>query len=131
VRVWRSGCVVMPEIQRATQQIRQILEQYGQGLHQGDATLLRPLFGADVVLKAPGIRRDLDTWLALVESRPKPVQLGHPYGFRILQIEVRGEQAMAQVHCPLLGQVYHDYLGLLFEEGRWLIVSKMYANGVF
>lgn len=120
---------MVPDAQNATRQIQQMLEQYCQGLHQGDAALLCPLFSADVVLKAPGIRRDLNTWLALVASRPKPAQLGHPYGFRILHIELRGEQAMAQVHCPLLGQVYHDYLGLLYEEGRWLIVSKMYANG--
>lgn len=126
-----THCAVTPNPQAASAQIHQILEQYCQGLHQGDVTLLRPLFSADVVLKAPSIRRDLNTWLALVESRPKPAQLGHPYGFRILQIEMRGEQAMAQVHCPLLGQVYHDYLGLLFEQGRWVIVSKMYANACF
>lgn len=120
---------IAPDTQVASEQIRYMLEQYCQGLYEGDVTLLRPLFSADVVLKAPGIRRDLNTWLALVASRPKPAQLGHPYGFRILHIELRGEQAMAQVHCPLLGQVYHDYLGLLYEEGRWLIVSKMYANG--
>jgi len=110
--------------------VKAVVEAYFEGLHQGDVVKLRSIFSADCVLKAPGIRRDMDTWLSLVETRPTPAQQGDSFNYRIISLEVLGDQAMVKLYCPLLGSHFIDYLGLLYEDGSWLIVNKMYADEV-
>ncbi|MCG8612298.1 MAG: nuclear transport factor 2 family protein [Pseudomonadales bacterium] len=106
----------------------EITHQYFDGLHNADVDLLKRIFHPDCVLKAPGIRRDINEWLRLVSNRPVPANEGLPYAYRILNIEVLGQQAMVKVLCPLLGSTFVDFLGLLRENDRWLIVNKMYAD---
>lgn len=105
-----------------------MLRDYFDGLYTADTEKLRNIFHEDVVLKAPGLRRSRDEWLKLVESRPIPENQGEPYRFSVLSLEIIAEQAMAKVDCPLLGNNYIDFIGLLKENGRWLIVNKMYCN---
>lgn len=109
-------------------QIRQMMQHYFEGLHNADSALLASIFSEDCVLKAPGIRRDRQRWLSLVASRPVPADTGAAFAYQILALEISGEQAMVKVRCPLLQDVFIDYLGLLKENGQWLIVNKMYAD---
>lgn len=111
-------------------QLGQMLVAYFDGLHNGDTAKLRPLFHSDVVLKAPGLRRTLDQWLDAVANRPVPAREQQPYRFRIVSLEVLGDQAMAKVECPLFDRHYIDYLGFLNEDGQWRIVNKMYCDAV-
>ena len=105
-----------------------LVQNYCDGLYHGDISTLRAIFHSDVFLKAPGLRRSLEQWLDAVASRPVPVQQGQPYGFKLLSIEVIKNQAMVKLECPLFDHFYVDYLGLLKENGRWLIVNKMYTD---
>ena len=108
--------------------IRKTVKSYFLGLHHGDTERLKGTFSLDCVLKAPGLRRDMATWLSLVSERAVPAEKGDPFHYKILSVDILGEQAMVKVYCPLLGRHYVDYLGLLFEHGRWRIVNKMYAD---
>ena len=108
--------------------VRQVIHDYFDGLHFADTNLLEGVFSEDCVLKAPGIRRTRQQWLELVASRNVPAKLGTQKNYQILSLEVMGEQAMVKVLCPLLDDIFIDYLGLLFENGQWLIVNKMYAH---
>ncbi|MCG8317717.1 MAG: nuclear transport factor 2 family protein [Pseudomonadales bacterium] len=108
--------------------ILKIVTRYFEGLHYGDVEKLQRVFHPDCVLKASGIRRDLMQWFALINDRPIPAQQGDPFNYQVLSLEVLGEQAMVKVFCPLLGANFIDYLGLLKEQGHWLIVNKMYAE---
>ena len=105
-----------------------LVQDYCDGLYHGDISKLRAIFHSDVFLKAPGLRRSLEQWLDAVASRPVPVQQGRPYDFKLLSIEIIKDQAMVKLECPLFDHFYIDYLGLLKESGRWLIVSKMYTD---
>ncbi|MYM63374.1 nuclear transport factor 2 family protein [Pseudomaricurvus sp. HS19] len=107
--------------------ITTLVEQYFYGLHYGEADVLSALFHPDCVLKAPGLRRDLSQWLQQVRQRPVPAASNHPWHYRLLKLDIDGEQAMAKINCPLPHGHFIDYLGLLREEGKWLIVNKMYA----
>ncbi|MAY15819.1 MAG: hypothetical protein CMI06_10825 [Oceanospirillaceae bacterium] len=109
-------------------QICALVQDYFNGLHQGDTQKLQHIFHADAVLKAPGLRRNLEDWLSLVAQREVPAQRGDAFGYRLLAVDLLGEQAMVKVLCPLLGRTYIDFLGLLKENNQWLIVNKMYAN---
>ncbi|MBT1065501.1 nuclear transport factor 2 family protein [Bowmanella sp. Y26] len=113
------------------QVVEALLMQYFEGLHNADIKLLERIFDADARLYAPGVRRSKAQWLELVASRPVPCELGHPFDYQILAIELCGEQAMAKVSCPLLGRHFIDYLGLLKEQGTWRIVAKQYADNPF
>lgn len=116
------------QLQQDYAQIQALIEEYFSGLHEGDSERLRRIFHADAVLKAPGLRRTLPEWLALVARREIPQQRGDAFTFRVLATDICGDQAMVKVLCPLLDSVYVDFLGLLREQGQWLIVNKMYAD---
>ena len=105
-----------------------LVQDYCDGLYQGDISKLRSIFHSDVFLKAPGLRRSLEQWLDAVASRPVPSQQGRSYDFNLLSIEIIKDQAMVKLECPLFDHLYVDYLGLLKENGRWLIVNKMYTD---
>jgi ketosteroid isomerase-like protein len=108
--------------------IRQMIADYFDGLHYADIEKLNQVFHDDVILKAPGIRRDKATWLNEVAERPVPEEQGHLYRYQIRSLEVLNDQAMATIECPLPGHDYVDYLGFLKENERWSIVNKMYAE---
>jgi hypothetical protein len=108
--------------------ITTILQSYFDGLHHGDVAKLNSIFHPDAWLKAPGARRSLSQWLADVATRLTPAELNKPYDFKILTIDVVQDQAMAKLHCPLFDFNYVDFIGLLKEEGKWRIVTKMYVD---
>ncbi|MBL4795478.1 MAG: nuclear transport factor 2 family protein [Pseudomonadales bacterium] len=108
--------------------VMSLMQDYCDGLHHGDTVQLRAIFHPDAFLKAPGLRRSLEQWLDAVASRPVPAQQGLPYDFKLLSIEIIKDQAMVKLECPLFDFFYVDYLGLLKENGRWLIVNKMYTD---
>jgi len=114
--------------QKDYQEIMMLLQDYFDGLYEADIEKLKTIFHPDTVLKANGLRRGRDEWLDAVISRPVPKAAGMAYDFTIISIEIINDQAMAKVDVPLLAGHYIDYLGLLKEGGKWLIVNKMYTT---
>jgi hypothetical protein len=108
--------------------IEVIIQDYFHGLYYGDVSKLTSIFHPDVWLKAPGVRHSLVQWLKNVAVRSTPAELNKPFLFKILSIDVVQDQAMAKIHCPLFDFNYIDFLGLLKEQGKWQIVTKMYTD---
>lgn len=108
--------------------ITAIIEEYFNGLHDGDVSKLKSIFHQDAWLKAPDVRRSLKQWLEDVADRPAPAQLSKPFKYKILSIDVVQDQAMVKIQCPLFEFNYIDFLGLLKEQGKWQIVNKMYTD---
>ncbi len=104
------------------------VQDYFDGLHHADVNKLRQIFHADACLQAPGLRRSLSEWLKLVAQREVPAAQGVQFLYRIVSIDLIGDQAMVKLVCPLLGRTYIDFLGLLKEDASWKIVNKMYAD---
>ncbi len=115
-------------LQREYQAIIGLLNDYFDGLYEGDVEKLREIFHEDTVLKGNGYRRTRDDWLAAVASRPIPRDEGMAFDFNILAVEIVGDQAMARVDAPLPAAHFIDFLGLLREDGEWRIVSKMFTT---
>lgn len=109
-------------------QIRQLMQDYFDGLYHADTEKLDSIFHDDVVLKAPGLRRPKTQWLQAVASRPVPADQSEPYRFNILTIDIVADQAVVKLECPLAEHFYIDFIGLLKEGGQWLIVNKMYCD---
>jgi len=108
--------------------VMKIVNEYFNGLYHGDVERLQAIFHRDAFLKAPGLRRSLDEWLSAVAQRPVPSEQGQPFEFKLLSIEVINDQAMVKLDCPLFDHAYIDFIGLLKENGQWLIVNKMYTD---
>ncbi|MFV0488913.1 MAG: nuclear transport factor 2 family protein, partial [Vibrio fluvialis] len=70
------------------QQIIAIINHYFDGLHRGDAALLRRIFHPDVYLKAPGVRRSMTEWLNDVSERKSPEQLSLAFNFKIESLDI-------------------------------------------
>lgn len=109
-------------------EITTIIHDYFDGLHYGDVDKLEPIFHPDVWLKAPAVRRSLVSWLSDVKSREAPAELNKPFDYKILALDVVQDQAMVKIYCPLFDFHYIDFLGLLKEDGKWQIVTKMYTD---
>lgn len=105
-----------------------LVRKYFDGLYYGDVSKLRAIFHQDAFLKAPSFRRSLEQWLEAVAIRQAPSLQGQPYAFKLLSIEIIKDQAIVKLECPLFDHLYIDFLGLLKENGRWLIVNKMYSD---
>ncbi|RDH84753.1 MAG: nuclear transport factor 2 family protein [endosymbiont of Galathealinum brachiosum] len=109
------------------QTIHVLLQDYFDGLYEGDVEKLRPLFHGDAWLKGNNYRKSRDEWLQAVAARPVPKDEGMKYAFNTMSLEIIGDQAMAKVDVPLLAAHFIDFLGLLKEDGEWKIVNKMYT----
>lgn len=110
------------------ERVMALVNDYFNGLHFGNTQKLKNIFHPDAFLKAPGLRRSLQEWLAAVDNRPIPNDLGEPFRFKLLSLEIINDQAMVKVECPLFEHFYVDYLGFLKEQDQWLIVNKMYTD---
>ena len=104
-----------------------LLNDYFDGLFEGDVEKLRSIFHADAWLKGNNYRKTLNEWLEAVANRPIPGDEGMEYNFNIQSLEIIGDQAMAKVDAPLLAAHFIDFLGLLKENGQWKIVNKMFT----
>lgn len=107
--------------------IIELLNEYFDGLYEGNVNKLRGIFHNDAWLKGNDYRKTRDEWLEAVASRPVPSVEGMEYNFNIQSLEIIGDQAMAKVDVPLLAAHFIDYLGLLKEDGQWKIVNKMFT----
>ena len=108
--------------------IEALLQDYFDGLYEGDVAKLRNVFHDDAWLKGNHYRKSRDEWLAAVAARPIPKDQGMAYGFKVMSLDIVDDQAMAKVDVPLLAAHFIDFLGLLKEDGTWKIVNKMYTT---
>ena len=105
-----------------------LLNDYFDGLYEGDVDKLRNVFHDDAWLKGNDYRKTRDEWLEAVANRPVPRDEGMEFNFNIVSLEIVDDQAMAKVDVPLLAAHFVDFLGLLKEDGQWRIVNKMFTT---
>jgi hypothetical protein len=109
-----------------------VLADYFTGLYTGDTALLRSVFHPDAALFAEvagqPYHKRLDDYLAGVEKRQSPEELGEPYQMKVLSVDVTHGIATARVHVPALGFNYTNYLSLVRHEGVWVIVNKVFFD---
>jgi hypothetical protein len=109
-----------------------VLADYFNGLYTGDTALLRSVFHPDAALFAEiagqSYHKRLEDYLAGVEKRQSPEELGEPYQMKVLSVDVTCNIATARVHVPAHGFNFYNYLSLLRSEGVWGIVNKIFCD---
>ena len=108
-----------------------VLADYFEGLYRSDTTLLRRAFHPRAVYACATegtlLRLDMDEYFPIVDQRPSPESRGDARADRIVSIDFIGPvTAVARVECQILPKRFSDVLTLVFVDGRWQIIAKVF-----
>jgi hypothetical protein len=109
-----------------------LLQRYFDGLYRGDVELLAETFHPQARLygevNGQVLLRDLEPYLQIVATRASPQSRAEIQDMQLVALQLDGAIAHATARCRMLGFDYLDQLGLLKQDGRWSIVSKLYTH---
>jgi hypothetical protein len=113
-----------------------LLQTYFDGLHHSDSERLRRVFHprASYVTATEGatdgegpLLLTMAEYFPIVDRRPSPASRGEARNDRILSIEFAGPvTAFARVECSIGAKFFTDLLTLIFVDGRWQIIAKVF-----
>lgn len=112
-------------------EIEAVLASYFEGLYRSDTGILARVFHpAALYACATGgtlLTLRMDEYFPIVDKRPSPASRNDVRTDRILSIELVGPvTALARVQCSIAPKHFTDLLTLLFVEGRWQVISKVF-----
>lgn len=113
--------------------IEATIQEYFDGLHEGDADKLARVF---LPTSALTFEQDgkvqvlpLADWLTAVRERGAPKARGLARDDAILQLDQSGPTtAFVKVKCQIPPRYFTDYLSLLKIDGRWRVAQKVFAT---
>ena len=112
--------------------IETLIQQYFDGIFNGDIEQLKSCFHKDSYLygdiKTVDYVKPIGVYLAGVQDRKSPKEMGETFNMSIIGIEIIGKVAMAKLHVPMLGYNYYDFLSLACIEDKWIIVNKLFTH---
>ena len=124
----------MEKKQTDFEEIGQTVQYYFDGLYNCDTTLLRKAFHPEACLfgymKGQYLYLPLAKWLEIVEGRPSPAKSGEKYDMEIISIDVTRETGVVKVADLVNGLRFTDYLAVVKDGGRWVIVNKIFSHEV-
>lgn len=108
-----------------------LLETYFEGLHKSDSALLATVFHphARYVSAVPEDYRVLSfpEYRQILDQRVSPASTGELRSERIVSVETAEPNlAFARVEITMMGRDYTDFLTLIFDQGRWAIMAKIF-----
>lgn len=66
-------------------------------------------------------------YFPIVDARPSPASRGEARRDRIVSVEFAGQvTAFARIECAIGPKFFTDLLTLIFVEGRWQIIAKVF-----
>lgn len=109
-----------------------VMHTYFDSIYTGNADGLRAVFlpDAKVTDNVQGqLRvRSAEEYILAVASRKSPHALGERQAMNAISIEVLDGVASVTARLEMLGQRYFNVLSLLKQDGRWVIVHKLFGN---
>lgn len=112
--------------------IQQLIQDYFQGIYEGDLTALKKTIHPDCLLygdlKGTPYRKTLVEYLAGVRSRKSPKDLGENFQMKTVSMEVLGKNAIVKAQLHMLGHEYFDFLSCSKLAGKWWIVNKLFTE---
>lgn len=115
----------------ALQAVIGVVETYFDGLHHSDTARLRQVFHANAqyVSVSDGnlLYRDMPTYFDVVDKRPSPASRGEARTDEIVSIEFAGPVTVrVNLRCSIGSRDFIDFLTLIFIDGRWQVISKVF-----
>jgi hypothetical protein len=113
--------------------IEAMLSDYFDAMHTQDMVKFDRVFNENVVLYSAQTGelniRPYDVYREAVVNRESPESKGEVRKDQILLIdEISDTAAMAKVQLQMFGGVMQDYLTLIYINGRWQIISKIWER---
>lgn len=108
-----------------------VLQDYFEGLHHSDTNILRRVFHPSALYACATdgtlLTMRMKEYMPIVDKRPSPASRGDGRTDGILSIEFVGPvTALAKVECSIKPKFFTDLLTLIYVEGRWQIISKVF-----
>ncbi|KLN60969.1 hypothetical protein WH96_11090 [Kiloniella spongiae] len=109
-----------------------VLENYFEGLYQADSKILTKAFHPDAryVNAKDGdyMNYSMLDYFAKVDQRTPPANTGQIREDVINSIEFGGDRmAFVKATMTMMGRDYLDFLTLVYDDGRWQIMSKIFS----
>jgi len=113
--------------------IEAMLAEYFDVMYTQDMEKFDRVFHTNVVLYSAQTgelnRRPFDVYREAVVNRESPESKGEERKDEIIFIdEMSDTAAMAKVQLQMMGGVMQDYLTLIYIDGRWQIISKIWER---
>jgi hypothetical protein len=113
--------------------IRRLVADYFEVIHAQDMQLFDRVFhkscclytaqGGEVVLRPYALYREQ------VAGRKSPAELGNPRADRVLMFDqISDTLAIVHVQLQMFGGIMQDYLNIVFADGQWWVLAKMYEQ---
>jgi len=108
-----------------------VISNYFDGLYNSDISMLANVFHprAHYVCATDGalLYYKMDEYFPIVDKRLSPASRGEKRNDRILSVEFAGPvTAYARVECSIGKKFFTDFLTLIYVEGKWQIISKVF-----
>ena len=111
-------------------EVVEVLSRYFDGLYASDTAILCEVFhpAARYVCAVDGLLDlGMEDYFPIVDRRPSPASRGEPRRDRIDEIQFAGPvTAFARVGCSIEPKDFTDFLTLIFTDGRWRIIAKVF-----
>lgn len=114
-------------------EIKKLLDDYFEVIHAQDMNLFDQVFHQSCCLYSAQdgnlVLRPFDIYREQVANRESPAQLGNTRRDTVLMVDqISPTLALAKVRLEMFGGVMQDYLNLVYLDGQWWVMAKMYER---
>jgi Putative lumazine-binding len=114
-------------------EIQSLIDDYFEVIHAQDMELFDRVFhpscclysaqGGELVLRPYAVYREQ------VANRQSPKELGNARRDQVLMIDqISDTLALVRVQLEMFGGVMQDYLNIVYLDGKWVVMAKMYER---
>jgi Putative lumazine-binding len=114
-------------------EIQSFIDDYFEVIHAQDMELFDRVFhsscclysaqGGELVVRPYAVYRDQ------VANRQSPKELGNPRNDKVLMVDQLSDNlALVKVQLEMFGGVMQDYLNIVYLDGQWVVMAKMYER---
>ena len=113
--------------------IKKLLDDYFDVIHAQDMNLFDQVFHKSSCLYSAQdgnlVIRPYDIYREIVAARESPAQKGNTRRDKVLMVDqISPTLALAKVQLEMFGGIMQDYLNLVFLDGQWWVMAKMYER---
>lgn len=114
-------------------EIKTLLNNYFDVIHAQDMNLFDQVFHKNSCLYSAQegnlVIRPYDIYREIVAGRESPAQKGNTRRDKVLMVDqISPTLALAKVQLEMFGGIMQDYLNLVFLDGQWWVMAKMYER---
>jgi len=130
--LWRQYICLM-NFEQADPAIKKLISDYFDVMHHQDMELFDKVFHKNCCLYSTQggtvSIRPYDVYREAVANRESPASLGNARRDAVLDFDqISGTLAWVRVQLEMFGGVMQDYLNIVFIDGQWFIMAKMWER---